>query len=300
LRLEKVLAVAWYELGREARKRSALLVLALLLLPLAAALVVRAVWGVVERDPLMWTLIMGVDLEGVFDLGVGTLTGALSVVSWAWLVAILYGVDLFAADLEDGSVQLILSRPIARGEYVAGKVMAASLVMLAVFTVAGAGIAAAAWILAGPQERVLEAVLLGAATGIGVLPMLLLASLLGLVRGRPSQGMTAAIAVWFLGGVAAGGLTIYYASRGDPELAAKIPFILSTLLPFLGGDNLRVFIYSWLHEATAEMLVATPGTPPHMVEVYPGEYAVPALISVVLWTFILGLAVWRIVARRDF
>jgi len=228
VRMEKVIAVARYEFYREMNKRSVWLIIALLLLPLVVAFLLRSMRGEsLPEDPLLWTVILGVDVERALSFGAGTLAGALSVISWSWLIAILYGGDLFAADLQDGSIQLLLSKPVKRSEYVAGKILAATVVMAGVFLVAGLGIVATAWILGGPQDRVLEAVFLSALVGVGVVPLLLLAAVIGLKTEKPVLGMILGLVAWFAGSLVIGGLSLYFLVQGDFAMAAEITWIVS-------------------------------------------------------------------------
>jgi len=301
VKAEKVIAVARYELYREMNKRSVWLIVALLLLPLVVAVLIRALReGSLPQDPLMWTVILGVDVNRALSFGAGTLAGALSVISWSWLIAILYGGDLFAADLQDGSIQILLSKPVKRSEYVAGKILAATLVISGVYFIAGLGIVAAAWILGGPQERIHEAILLSVLVGVGVVPLLLLSAVIGLKTEKPVLGMILGMVAWFAGSLVVGGLSLYFLAQGDYVMAMEVTWIVSAAFPFFGGDNLSVIVYSWLHDVTMTTVVPTLDGTLHEVVVRPGDYIVLGVVGVVFWTLVLGGLAWWIVSRKDF
>jgi len=190
--------------------------------------------------------------------------------------------------------------PVKRSEYVAGKILAAAIVISGVFLVAGLGIVATAWILGGPQERILEAVFLSVLVGIGVLPLLLLSAVIGLKTEKPVLGMILGLVAWFAGSLVIGGLSLYFLVQGDFVRAAEITWIVSAAFPFFGGDTLSVLAYSWLHDiATTTIVPSTTGTLQEVV-IRPGDYLPVGVVGVVFWTLALGGLAWWIVSRKDF
>ncbi len=293
-----VFAVARYELRRESSKKSLWIIVLLMVLPMIVAVIVRAFTEQTQRDPLLWTRIMGFSAEGLTG---GVLAAvSLSLLSWSWLVAVLYGGDLFASDLGDHALNLILSRPVTREEYVAGKILAVAVSMVFIFVVAGVAVLGAAWVLGGPQDRALSAVLYSGLMGIGVLPLLLTSALLGLYTKKPVTGTILGFVGWLGGSIITGLLFVYYGFvSGDPYKAITVTYIGNALYPFTAGQDLPMIVYSRLNNVVMEMPVPTGTEEVTMISFSPGDYAVYYIAGTLGWILVLSLAVVYLLRKRD-
>ena len=303
LRPRVVAAVARYEFGREASKRSLYVVIALMLLPLVVAVLVKRLTGSpgVEEAERLWASIMGVDPRGlVASTGVAGVS-SLTLFSWAWLIAILYGGDLLASDLQTGMASLIISRPVSRGEYVAGKVAAVTASLVLVFLAGGLSVYAASWILAGPQEGIIEALLLSVAVALGSLPLLLLSALLGAYFEKPSLGMILGFVAYFVGSMAAGLAAVYFLFTGEAEKAATAPYLLQAILPTSAGQELAAAIYSRIHDIILRVPLAVPadGMRTEYWEVRPGDFLPHLAVGTLAWTLLLAWLTYYVMRRRD-
>ena len=304
LRPRTVLAIARYELGREASKRSLYVIIVLMVLPLIAALLVKRLSGPpsgLEEADRLWASIMGVDPRGV--IGSTSLAGVsgLSLFSWAWLIAILYGGDLLASDLQSGMASLILSRPVSRGEYVAGKTLAVTLSLAAAFLAGGISVYAASWVLAGPQEGIMEALGLSVVVAVGSLPLLLLSALLGAYFEKPSIGMILGFVAYFIGAIISGLAAVYFIFTGNLEKAATTPYIIQAILPISAGQELASAIYSRLHQISLVVPLTTPNSEGNIVywEVRPGDFLPHLLVGTIAWIIVLTSIVYYVMRRRD-
>jgi len=306
LRLDKILVVAGFEFRREARKRSIYLVVALMLLPLVAALIVRGIAGrpSVEESERLWAGILGFDPNAaIASASIGVIS-AVSLASWSWLIATLFGGDLFASDIEDGTASLLLSRDLSRREYVAGKVAALAVTLALSFLVAGIATYAAAWILAGRQEGLVEAAALSPLIGLGSLPLALLAAIVGLKTRRAVLGIILGVIAYFAVAIVAGVIVVYESIvAGDPARAAEATYLVGSALPFSTGSDWPSLIYARIHDITLTIPV-----PVHtakgvvetvMVNVELGKFAPHLTVSVLAWSIGLSLLSWYLLEKTD-
>ena len=304
-RLGKVLAVARYELGREASKRSLYVVVVLMVLPLLAALLVKRLAGApagVEEAERLWAVIMGVDPRGALASAGLAGVSSLSLFSWAWLIAILYGGDLLASDLQSGMASLILSRPVTRGEYVAGKILSVTAALVVAFLAGGVSVYAASWALAGPQEGLLEALGLSIVVALGSLPLLLLSALFGAYFEKPSLGMILGFVAYFVGAIASGLAAVYFLFTGDLERAATAPYIIQPLIPSLAGQELALAIYSRVHGLELSIPLTLPsdgGVNVVYYNVRPGDFLPHLAAGTLAWIVVLSLLTYLVIRRRD-
>ncbi|MCE4619526.1 MAG: ABC transporter permease subunit [Desulfurococcales archaeon] len=290
-----VLRVAWYELLRESNKKSLWFVVALMILPFIAAAIVRGFSHNRVSDPYLWATIMG--FRGSFNT-TATVAMPLTVVAWGWLVAILFGGDLFASDLEDSGIAFILSRPISRAEYVAGKTIAALVMMIIVFYVGGLSVYGASWILAGRQAGFLEMSVESVLAGLGALPLLLATALLGIKFRKPVIGYVLGFVVYFGVSVAAGLLSAYYlVAARNIEAAVKASIIFKATIPFTSVSGAASILYGYLHPRNPVVLPVGPG---ETVEIDIGGYLALALVSLFAWIIVLSLLAYVVVKRMDF
>ncbi len=295
MNISSVLRIAWYELSRESNKKSLWFVVALMILPFIAAALVRGFSHNRVSDPYLWATIMG--FRGSFGTA-ATVAMPLTVIAWGWLIAILFGGDLFASDLEDSGITLILSRPVSRAEYVAGKILAALVMMVIVFYVGGLSVYGASWILAGKQAGFLEMSVESVLVGLGALPLLLVTALLGIKFRKPVIGYVLGFVVYFGVSVAAGLISAYYlVAVKNIEAAVKAAIIFKATIPFTGVSGAASILYGYLHPNNPIVLPVGPG---ETVEINLGSYLALALVSLFVWIIILSVLVYMVVRRMDF
>jgi len=293
VRASTVLSVARLELRREASKRSFYLILALMVLPLAAALIVKAMGGGrgVE-EPRLWAGILGLDPNIVEAGAAAGVVSLLSFASWSWLIAALFGGDLFASDLSDGTAQIVLYRGVSRREYAAGKVLALAAMLSTSFIVAGAAVYAAAWVIGGPQEGLALALFLSALIGVASLPLALISAFAGLATRKPVVGMVLGVVAYFIASIVVGITAAYYMLVAkDPQAAAEVMYKIGSLIPLTGGSTFPSIVYAALTDLevqTPTMTVENGTTTVYLAVVAPGDFLLEAALAVAAW--ILGLA----------
>jgi len=298
VRVRVVWSVAKFELRREASKRSFYLVLALMVLPLLVSLVVKAMGGGRGVDhPRLWAGILGVDPTVTVVNPVVGLVSLLSLASWSWLVAALFGGDLLASDVSDGAAQMIIYRGVSRREYALGKVAALALMLTASFVVAGVSVYGAAWVLAGPQEGLGLALLVSALVGVASLPLALVAALAGLATRKPVVGMVLGVVAYFAASLVIGLATAYYLLvAGDPQAAAVVVYKIGSLVPLTGGSALPAIVYSALTDLEVETPAPVMGNDTvtvYYVPVAPGDYLAQAVLATAAWiTGLTALLAW--------
>jgi ABC-type transport system involved in multi-copper enzyme maturation permease subunit len=280
----------YYEVSRELRKKSFIVLISLALLPVLVAAALEATDAVPEiKNPRAWAFILGFVEGPSAAMGVG-LSG---LAAWAWLVAILYGGDLLAADVRDGVMQLILVRPVSRKAYVASKLASVTITLTLLFVVAGLSSVAAAWILFGPQEAITEATAFSALLGLSCLPLLLASALLGLITGSPVQGMVLGFAVYMVSLIVPG---VVAAAIEPPTPTSIVNYVrlvavLYGYVPFVASFELPGLLYSLLYEE--------PWAAQILGGLEPGELLPIYLASTLTSTTALILLLHVVLTKRD-
>lgn len=289
-----VSSVARYELHRESSKRTVWLAVLLMALPVVAALILRSRAATRVQDPMLWSTVMGYSVTGGSLEAVGA--GVLSVISWGWLIALLFGGDLYSSDIADGTLAMILARPVSRLDYLLGKAVAAVLLMIAVFLAGGLSVFAAAWIIGGPQEGLWEILLLSSLTGIGASTLQLLSAWFGLKFGKPVLGYILGFLSYFISSIAIGIATVFYIYMGsDPETGVRLMNLLRAYIPISEVGYLASAVFSNLHPEMHITLVTSQGP----VTLNPPGYAGHAGLGVTLWLVGLIAAAWLTLRRMD-
>jgi len=208
------------------------------------------------------------------------------------LIALLLGYDAIVGELENGTLLLLLSYPLGRGQLISGKFLG-HLLVLTLATVLGFGIAAVTIaILSGtPADLalwrifalfILSAVLLG---GI----FLAMAYLISVVVDEKSHAVALALGLWFFFVLAydLALLGLLVLSRGS---------IGSDLLPWLlllnPNDVFRLFSFT---------LVGAPSAYPGMAPIVSqGGFSLPLLFGALLGWLVIPflLALWRFQHRK--
>ncbi|MEB3844111.1 MAG: ABC transporter permease [Desulfurococcales archaeon] len=207
--------VAWYEAMRGLKKKTTILAIALVVIPLIAAVIARRYVDVsaMEHPERLWAVMAGLDESSGVPLALGGISG-LTIVGLWWLIVILYSGDLYSSDARDGGWKLLLSRPIHRSDYILGK-LASLIVELAVLAFLGVmSIIAAAWIIAGRQELIGYAVIVSLAMTFSGLPLALLTALIGMKFRSPLAGFIGGLTVYLLASVISGILAVYLTITG--------------------------------------------------------------------------------------
>jgi len=292
VRARIVLAVSRLELRREASKRSFYFILALMVLPLVVAVLLKLMGGQGAENPRLWAGILGVDPTAVEGGAIVGLVSIFSLASWSWLVAALFGGDLLASDISDGAAQMILYRGVSRREYAVGKVLALALMLSASFLVAGVSVYGAAWVLGGPQEGLGLALLVSALIGVASLPLALVSALAGLATRKPVVGMVLGVVAYFAASIVLGFATAYYMLVArDPQAAATVAYKLGSLIPLTGGSTLPAIVYSavvGLEVQTPAPVAGNDTVVVYYVPVAPGDFLAQAAVATAAW--IIGLA----------
>ena len=214
--MNPLIAVVTLEARRELSKKSFKLLVLLAVLPIIVSLILRYGLDKTVDDTSFWAVAMGFKTSGspgmpeVFNLG-----------SWMWVIALLFGGDLLASDLSDGTARLILSRGVKRWEYLAGKILTVTLVLVVITMLTGVAAYISNIILlesgAPPASELAKAVGLGAVLGIGALPLLLMAAIIGSLARKPVYGIVVGFIVYLVASIA---VTIYVAIKLAPAVAA--------------------------------------------------------------------------------
>ena len=294
-------SVVLIEARRELRKRSFLALILLALMPLITSLIMKyAVNSSPPKDDELWAVVLGLKTTGQ----VGALEAA-GVAAWAWIVAILYGGDLLASDLSDGTARFILSRPVSRLEYLLAKVATVSLVVVSLFALSGLLSYIAGYILVGSQEGLLQSVFYGALVGASVLPLLLVAALIGQVTRKPSTGMVLGFVVYFVASIIIAIVSLFSAINAglDPN-SDKIAFQAEMIraeadatawIPFLAGLKMPSIVY-WAMKGD---VVMDPYLQAFGVELDAGYYATVYALSTIAGILLLLAAMAYLLDRAD-
>ena len=242
--VEGLKGILLYELKRDLRKKTLILIIVFTFLPVLVAAFLKAMGAEVE-DQRLWALIMGLDIGSSIA---GGAVASLGLAGWAWLVAVLYGGDLMASDLREGGLRLIAIRPLGRRGYILGKLVALTIFLSTIFALAGVAAGVSATIVGGWQEGVWLAPLLGALIGLGSVPIALIASLFGGVTRSAVTGFILGAAASLLTGVVIG-LSLSIVIIRDPlSLEAwkryyELNILVSGFVPITAGPTLPAILY---------------------------------------------------------
>ncbi|MCE4627258.1 MAG: ABC transporter permease [Desulfurococcales archaeon] len=289
-----ILAVTKFELLRESNKRTIYFVIILMVFPLIVSLIIKAYSENTIKNSMLWAVIMGYTFSESSLAAVGA--NILSVISWGWLIAILFGGDLLASDFTDGTLALILARPVSRLEYVLGKILSATIMMVIVFLAGGLSVYAAAWILGGPQSGFLEVLLLSTLLGIGAMPLLLLSAWFGMKFRKPLIGYVLGFVAYFVSSIAVGLASVYYLIvGGDPDMGVKVLNLLRAFLPLSDISYLSETVFAKLHPETS-ITIPIGNT---LVSINQSTYLPYALGGLVAWLIILVIISWYTIRKAD-
>ena len=294
------------ELRREVRKRSFYFLLLVSILPVMVTLILK--YGLhrsIESKDL-WAVALGLKSTG----GFGLLEGA-SLSNWAWLIALLYGGDLLASDLSDGTARLILSRGVRRWEYMLSKVLTVSIFLSIIFALSGLGAYISNTILVGgllPLGDMVEAVGLGALMGIGTLPLLLLAALLGTLSRKPVYGIVLGFVAYIVISIAISMYAFLLVMQGSQasgmEMVNQMEFqanLTSSIvkvtgyIPYTAGLNIASMIY-WLIEGG---VVREPILTAYGVEMDAGPLALLYTTTTIIGIILHIILLYYILDRMD-
>ncbi|MCE4617234.1 MAG: ABC transporter permease [Desulfurococcales archaeon] len=288
--------VAWYELQRLVRKKSFWLVLALFVLPVVLALGLRNYLDVPE-DPNIWATVFGLDITGLIS---GATGGALvfniaSILGLAWLIGILYGGDIFASDIQDGAIKLILARPVSRLTYTAAKLATVTGIILFFFLIGGISTYAAAWIMAGPQNGGLNVIAYSLLIGLGITPLLYSSALLGAYTRKAINGILLGFVGYMVGGIPAS-ILVVLAIQGKLDLSILDAQALGGFVtPFTAGQKIASYLYTYLNMGSE---VTVPGLEEAQI-FHAKNMLLLSAASLVLWDLAILLFISQILSRRD-
>lgn len=234
--MHPVLALARIELVREVRKRSFYFLVFLAVLPVLTSIIMRYGLDRQVNDPTFWAVVMGFKTTGSVSVHEVANLGA-----FMWLIALLYGGDLLAGDLSDGTARLILSRGVRRLEYLVAKVLTVTLVLAVLSASAGVAAFISNGVLMGnmpPLGDLPLAVGLGMLMGVGALPLLLLAAAIGGLARRPLHGIVLGFVIHL---VLSTTVMIFVAFR--VASAAGGPEELGNLNVLLAEEQFKAMVY---------------------------------------------------------
>ncbi|ABM79882.1 ABC transporter permease subunit [Hyperthermus butylicus] len=283
------------------RRRSFLALLALTVVPLAVAVLLRGfVRNILAGVGLNASIFRAVWLS---TLGARTVTdissyvGAVmaitpvqfsTVASFAWIIAAMYGAYLFASDIESGRISLILVRPVSRVEIIATKLIAYIVAMALMYTLSAGMLYASFSILFTIQDYPWLIPVSGLLISISTLPLALVAALLGLKLRRSSIAALIAIIIYIVGSFVAA-IPIIGASRDGMEdviAAMRTAIMLDYAEPIHGSFKLPGLIFDAIVSGLDAKLVLTlMGSKAYMPSV--GEILAAAILAYVTATILL-------------
>ena len=306
-RLGSVGVVAEYEVRRSLSKKALLLGVALALLPLAVAFIVKYYTRPehLGSTRLLWASMAGLDPIAAMNALLNP-AASLNAVSFWWLIVVLFAGDLLASDARDGAMRLLLSKPLTRGEYLAGKLLGVLAMLTLVALLGMGGVVGASYILAGSQEHVILAPVIGVLLVVGGLPLLLVTALVGLRSRSPLSGFIFGIIIYFVFQMITSFLGIYLAITGHATGIIDGGYRASILLPFSGGKSLAT-LYYLLHAygktLTTPMTGAGIEIGGHMVSLggtlHVDQLYFETLASILVWSLALLAISYLIIRRMD-
>ncbi len=299
--MNPLIAVITLEARRELSKKSFKLLILLAVLPIIVSLILRYGLDKTIDDTSFWAISMGFKTSGspgmpeFFNLG-----------SWMWVIALLFGGDLLASDLSDGTARLILSRGIKRWEYLAGKILTVTLVLVVITMLTGVAAYISNIILlesgAPPASELVKAVGLGAVLGVGALPLLLMAAIIGSLARKPVYGIVVGFIIYLVASIA---VTIYVAIKlapavvaGQSQMEVTAVFVEEQMkamayIPYQAGLSLASILY-WVVEGgvVADPIFVASGV---MLEAGPlaTAYTASTVIGIILHVAVLVYLIER-------
>ncbi len=307
-RLRAVMVIVEYELRRATGKKALLLGIALALLPFAIAIIVKHYTHSqhLGSTRLLWAAMAGLDPVAAFN-AILSPASTINAVSFWWLIIVLFAGDLLASDARDGALRLLLSKPLTRGEYLAGKLVGV-LVLLTVISLMGmGGVVGSAYILGGSQEHVSLAPAAALLLVVGGLPLLLLTALVGLKTKSPLSGFISGIVLYFVFQMIVSLLGIYLAITGHASGIIEGGYRASSLIPLSGGKSLATLYYlAHAYGAT----ISVPGLGGAEIEIgnraiaYGGTIEAAALfhqeiLAVAAWSAVFLALTYAVLRRMD-
>jgi len=307
--LSRALRVALWDVRRLARKKSTILVIILFILPFITALALKRMSGPHPQDPDLWAGMLGVDLSWS---GVGApLAGqALNLFSWWWLIVAIYAGDILASDMGDGTARLVLSRPVSREEYLAGKTLS-MLAVLTVFSLVGAyTVYASAWLIAGHQSHPLGPLLASLVLVLGSLPMVLIGALLGILTRKILPSVVVLAAVYIVAGIIISVLALAILVQAGEGSLIALSLKLHSLIPLDSGKTLASLAYTRVARGST-VLPPIMGSVSYGIEIggktvriTPEPLNLDRLLGLNLagtlaWTLALALLTWIIMRKKD-
>jgi len=203
---QSIIGLIEYEVKRLRYKKSFYFMLAIALLPFVTVAIVKyfnlEAHGIfpVEQNNHLWLYLYGTPR----NMGNGVVLSATGIAAYMWLFASLFGGDMIASDIEDDSIQVILAKPLARLEYIAGKILSIICLFIAVYFVGALSSLISAYFMVGPQAYVHLVIILPIVTAISSIPLILLSAWIGGYTRSSLTGLLSGIGLYFLSSTIAG------------------------------------------------------------------------------------------------
>jgi len=176
----------------------------------------------------LWLVALGASPKGlgnVMSYAAGLVSGMalLNIANFAWLVSVIFAAYVFAADVSSGRLSLLVTRPVSRAGIVFSKIVAAYIVLLALFLEAGLAAYASFYIMAGQQSMPWLIPVYALVAAASSLPMLLATGVIGLRSGKSGSTIAAGLVIYFVLSLATSLLvTLPYLRAGDLQKTIEV------------------------------------------------------------------------------
>lgn len=279
--MKNLTGIVEYEFKRIIAKKSFYLMVAMAFLPIIAAVAIKHYGhgaGLGPDKDYLWLYLYGTP-RSIF--GGGVLFSVVGLASYMWVFASLFGGDMIASDLRDNGVQLLLSKPIRRIDYVLGKTLTVVALLYIVYLIGSIVSLVSGYIAGGHQSSIILVPLLPMVLALASIPLILLSAWIGAYSGSPMTGLLSGIGLYFLSSTIAGVVGLTAGSSGmmvrmmdygviDPirastQLATLTSMYLTGIktmdLPSPGGSVVyygisKLFIGSWVNLAVSSVIIA--------------------------------------------
>lgn len=281
--IDRIRAISMYEYSRIRRKKSIILLAILALSPVFFLIIVKAL-GLEVSGPTLWAGLIGLPaVEPAIIVATGP-------VSFSWIIGLLFGGDLLASELEDHSVDLLLSKPVSRVHVVVGKIIVLTVMLLSFYFTSSITALGVAHYIAGPQADVEVLPLIAVTATIVSLGYAGLAALLGVLLRKSSIAMIAAFILYSILGVIS---TIILLISVSPSSNPAEFFKIQALIPLVSLSNLPTYTFAYVTGKGLPAIVGS-GVVEALREVYLDHLAVSLMTVIGLY-----IATYIVYSRRD-
>ncbi len=230
-------AMVDYEFARLRRKKSFYILVLLTLLPIVMVGVAKAMGAGIEYQDDLWAFLLGAKV----NIYAGVLITPLS---FLWIIGVLFGGDLLASEVEDGSIGLLASKPVSRLQIVVGKVVALLALFVIYYAASTAFSIVAAKAAGGGLDNLEYAPLILLVAVASTLGFAMLAACIGAYLGKTMPAILLSIAVYISTGILIS--VASFISVKDPEAMVNYIAKASMLVPLTSLESWTYFTYARL------------------------------------------------------